>query len=156
MNQTENRFFEEFKRLDKLCSEMYGDMHGVTAYIEDMRAMEYANSCKADDFEETLRELVRLRHVRNALAHDTSLNNIDEVTENDIEWIINFYQKILATADPIALCSQKKQSFQSNEKVEKVQSRRKKKYKILLIDIGLIILLIILLVITYSMRRELF
>ena len=30
-------FFEEFKRLDKLCGELYADQHGISKYIDDMR-----------------------------------------------------------------------------------------------------------------------
>ena len=30
------KFIDSYKRLEKLCSEVYGDNHGVSAYIEEM------------------------------------------------------------------------------------------------------------------------
>lgn len=37
MDNLNYAFFEEFKHLDKLCGELYGDKHGISKYIDDMR-----------------------------------------------------------------------------------------------------------------------
>ena len=36
MQAIDNEFFEAYKRLDRLCSDIYGCRNGVSQYIEDM------------------------------------------------------------------------------------------------------------------------
>ena len=38
MQSLDNEFFEEYKRLDRLCSDMFSSRIGVSAYIEAMEA----------------------------------------------------------------------------------------------------------------------
>ena len=37
----DNEFFEAYKRLDRLCSDIYGCRNGVSQYIEDMERASY-------------------------------------------------------------------------------------------------------------------
>ena len=64
MNKTDMEFFETYKRLDRLCSDVFGLRNGgVTRYIDELKAIgsEYSEDCKT---------LKRLRHIRNQMAHD--------------------------------------------------------------------------------------
>ena len=36
MEQIDNKFFEEYKRLDKLCGEIFSCRNGVSEYITQM------------------------------------------------------------------------------------------------------------------------
>ena len=36
MNNTENRFFEQYKKLDNLCMDLLNSNQGVSAYIKEM------------------------------------------------------------------------------------------------------------------------
>lgn len=45
MNDLNYVFFEEFKRLDKLCGELYNAPHAVTHYIDDMKSTSW-NDCR--------------------------------------------------------------------------------------------------------------
>ena len=36
MNNTENRFFEQYKKLDNLCKDLLNNNQGVSAYIKEM------------------------------------------------------------------------------------------------------------------------
>ena len=41
MQAIDNEFFEAYKRLDRLCSDIYGCRNGVSQYIEDMERVSY-------------------------------------------------------------------------------------------------------------------
>lgn len=41
MTETDNLFFEEYKKLDKLCSDIYNDKYGISTYIKDMEENDY-------------------------------------------------------------------------------------------------------------------
>lgn len=105
MNNLNYVFFEEFKHLDKLCCELYQTQYGITHYIDDMKIVsvndyQYIPNWKAD-----LEQLIRVRHIRNYLAHEGGFNE-ETCTQNDIDWICAFYQRILNQSDPIAMLYQ--------------------------------------------------
>ena len=41
MQERDNTFFEAYKRLDRLCADMYGGQNGVSQYLEDMERQPY-------------------------------------------------------------------------------------------------------------------
>ena len=48
MQAIDNEFFEAYKRLDRLCSDIYGCRNGVSQYIEDMeRASDQGRLCNS-------------------------------------------------------------------------------------------------------------
>ena len=49
---------------------------------------------------DSLRDLKRLRHIRNALVHDTEGY---DYTQDDVELIRSYYQRIMTQQDPLAL-----------------------------------------------------
>lgn len=110
-------FFEEYKTLNNVCGQMYSDNRGVTKYIEDMECTSWMISKKIHGWDDTLRQLRRMRHIRNKLAHETSFDVII-CTHEDVEWIHEFYESILDARDPIALCYKMLNTkSQVNEKV---------------------------------------
>ncbi len=109
MKKINSDFFEEFKSLEKLLNDMYGDIHGVKLYIEDMKEND------GKKWSPELKELIRLNRLRNHLAHDEGAFNEDCVTKNDILWLKNFHNNILKGADPL--------SSRKNEKYNDSQSK---------------------------------
>lgn len=107
MNNLNYIFFEEFKRLDKLCGEMYGAKNGVTCYIDDMKAVPELESRSISNWQSDLRKLIYFRHIRNNLAHEEGAFLEKACTQDDIDWVQAFYQRILEQADPIALKDQR-------------------------------------------------
>lgn len=107
MNRTNSIFFNEYKRLEKLLSDMYEDSHGVTRYIEDMKSR-YPNS------DSDLKMLKHVRYVRNHLAHDMGAFEEECATQDDILWIRDFYERILSGKDPLS--AKKKQHRKSSSK----------------------------------------
>lgn len=100
-------FFEEFKRLDKLCGEIYHSQHGVTSYIEDMKTV--SQPCILN-WKSDLDKLIHLRHLRNHLAHTSGAFQEDICTQKDIDSVIEFYNRILSQEDPMALLHKMKRS----------------------------------------------
>ena len=92
-------FLNEFKKLDKLLSEAYEDLHGVTAYIEEMKASDGEGiSGWNNDF----KRLKTLRNVRNKLVHEVDYDEVARVTKDDVEYVKDFYERFLKSTDPLA------------------------------------------------------
>lgn len=96
-------FFEEYKKLEKLCGDMYNSHNGVTNYIDDMKSVSWSNYRSIKNWESDLKQLMRLRHIRNNLAHNEGAFDENVCTQYDIEWLHNFYKRILNQTDPLAL-----------------------------------------------------
>lgn len=97
MNKTDMAFFETYKKLDRLCSDMFGLKNGgVTRYIDELKAIgyEYTDDCKI---------LKRLRYIRNMLAHDEGTFDCEMCTKDDIAWLENFYDRLMRRTDPLAV-----------------------------------------------------
>ena len=106
MNPINYTFFEEFKRLSKLCNDMYNSTCGVTNYIDDMLKVPHNKIFNIPSWTNDLIQLKRLRHIRNILAHETDALNNNLCTKADLEWIQSFYTRILKQSDPLSLFHQ--------------------------------------------------
>lgn len=101
-------FFEEFKHLDKLCRELYEvEKDGVSSYINDMKSVVPYDYRHIANWKEDLEQLTRIRHIRNNLAHAPGAFDEEICTQKDINWVQNFYERILHQLDPIAILYQK-------------------------------------------------
>lgn len=94
-------FIDEFKHLEKLCNEIYGDHHGVTLYINNMEEKSWVYTRKIWQWQSCLENLKRVRHIRNNLVHESDYN-ID-YDESDIQFMRDFCESILNRQDPLAL-----------------------------------------------------
>lgn len=103
MNHINNVFFEEYKKLDNLCSDIYNSPNGVTHYIDDMKAVSYSNYHSIPNWESDLRQLKRLRHIRNNLAHVSGSFYENTCTTSDVRWLQTFAKRILNQSDPLAM-----------------------------------------------------
>lgn len=101
-------FFEEFKHLDKLCGELYDvEKDGVTSYIDDMKSVVQYDYRQIPNWKQDLEQLIRMRHIRNNLAHAPGAFDEESCTQKDINWVQDFYERILHQLDPIAMLYQK-------------------------------------------------
>ena len=110
--QTENpylalntRLLEAFGRLEKLCSECYGELHGVTCYIQEMESLQFQAARIVPQFCDDLLRLKAVRHKRNKLAHaDGQTSFLQPLAEQtDIDFCEQLYQRILHQQDPLAV-----------------------------------------------------
>ena len=99
MQAIDNEFFEAYKRLDRLCSDIYGCRNGVSQYIEDMERASYQERLAIPSWEQAYRTLKHLRWVRNQLAHDSG--QLQLCGERDIQDTNSFYDDIMSGRDPL-------------------------------------------------------
>ena len=99
MQTLDNEFFEAYKRLDRLCSDIYGCRNGVSQYIEDMERAPYRERLTLSSWDQAYKTLKHLRWVRNQIAHDSGQIQICE--ECDILDVNDFYDDIMAGCDPL-------------------------------------------------------
>ncbi len=99
-------FFEEFKRLDRLCGELYGEQRGISKYIDDMRNVPRYDCRNISGWDADLEQLVRLRHIRNNLAHTEGAFQEEMCIEKDIDWLKEFHRRVLSQSDPLAMLHQ--------------------------------------------------
>lgn len=98
---------ECFGDLEQLCNQIYHEHHGVTNYIEDMKAHAYRGVRCVPGWDSMLRQLTEVRHKRNQLSHGKVSFNHSYATSEDISFINDFRQSILSQTDPLAtLCRQ--------------------------------------------------
>ena len=108
-------FFDEFKALDNLCRDIYGESIdnklGVTLYLEDMDRKAYQGAFKVSGWTSNYNYLKSVRNIRNELAHSRNSMTVDICSQEDIDFVRSFRTRILNQTDPIAML--RKQSTQS-------------------------------------------
>ena len=112
-------FFEEYKKLQRLCNDIYDSNNGVTNYIDDMNAVPISSSCMISNWMSDLKQLKRLRHIRNILAHEEGSFKMDMCTLSDVKWIQSFYNRILNQSDPLSVLHQMKKTQPSKKSFTK-------------------------------------
>lgn len=95
------KFIDSYKRLEKLCSEVYGDNHGVSAYIDEMVNKSDGSYC-VSGWNEDLKQLKHYRWVRNQIVHEPNCSEENMCTPEDTQWINNFHSRIMSANDPLA------------------------------------------------------
>ena len=95
------KFIDSYKRLEKLCSEVYGDNHGVSAYIDEMVKKSDGAYC-VSGWNEDLKQLKHYRWVRNQIVHDPNCSEENMCTPEDSQWINDFHSRIMSANDPLA------------------------------------------------------
>ena len=107
-------FFDEFKALDNLCRDIYGESIdnklGVTLYLEDMDRKSYQGTFKVSGWKSDYNHLKSARNMRNELAHSRNSMTVDICSQEDIDFVRSFRTRILNQTDPIAVL--RKQSVQ--------------------------------------------
>ena len=88
MTQLDNEFFEEYKHLECLCSDMYSCRDGVRQYLEGMESHSSEGERIVPNWKRDYWKLRGLRKTRNVLAHNMSAYQV--CTEQDVEDVKNF------------------------------------------------------------------
>ena len=115
----DNEFFEEYKRLEKLCSEIYGVPNGVSAYIADMEGKAAQGRYRIPLWETDYKTLKHLRWVRNELAHNTYTYVFSEPL--DVRQAQDFRQRILTEQDPLTRLQRVNAARRSQQRPRQVQ-----------------------------------
>ena len=100
-------FIDSYKRLEKLCSEIYGN--GVKSYIEQMHNNPMG-SRYVTGWDEDLKRLKHYKWVRNQISHEPDCTEDNMCEHSDAEWLENFRLRIMSGSDPLTLYRKTKSS----------------------------------------------
>ena len=106
MKRLNVEFFDEFKELDNLCIDLFGEeggKRGVTLYIETMEKNARRGEAKVEGWVSDLRQLKAARHARNQLAHSKSSFSGDLCTKEQLEFVRSLKARVQKGTDPISL-----------------------------------------------------
>ena len=95
-------FINSYKRLEKLCNEIYDSNHGVSAYIDDMARLASA-SFYVFNWNDDLKQLKHYRWIRNQISHEPNCTEENMCEYGDAQWIDDFYDRIMNQSDPLAM-----------------------------------------------------
>lgn len=152
MENTSYQFLEEYKKLDKLCREMYESDKGVTSYIDDMKATPNTKSDKVRGWSSDLRTLIHLRHIRNRLSHDVGTLDANICTQEDIDALMYFHGRILNGTDPISQLTKAKKPPQKQKVTQAAKEPVKKSNGCVTYLITLAIFTVIVLIIMFATK----
>ena len=155
LNKTDNEFFEQYKRLNKLCCEIYDCQNGVSAYIEQMENDAYEGRKFVRMWDSDYKSLKHVRYIRNRLAHDYVGSQLSD--QNDIVFVQSFYKRILSGNDPLAVL-EKSKAAKKKAKKQPVNHNKKKQNNTLLlfVTISLVILVLLFIAAILILRFKLF
>lgn len=124
-------FLDSYKKIEKICNEIYGENHGLTSYIDDMITTP-KGSLYILGWDEDLKKLKHYRWIRNRIVHDPGCTEESMCTTADVEWIDNFYLRIMSAKDPLSLYykSENNQRIQRQKELYKTQESRFKKINV--------------------------
>ena len=139
------QLIEVFGDLEQILNDIYGEKHGVTAYINHMASLNVKNT----DWNYILKRLKEIRHKRNNLSHGEVSFSENYVSKKDIEFIADFKKSILKVADPISL-AYKKRKTRSKKRAAPAPKKRSKKGSVCLV----VILIALALILIYFFRKQ--
>ncbi|MBE5816514.1 MAG: hypothetical protein E7315_02170 [Clostridiales bacterium] len=117
-------FIDAYKRLEKLCGEVFGPERPVSTYIDEM-----LNTPKGPylvkGWDDDLRKLKHYRWVRNKISHEPGCTEENMCDYGDEQWLEVFYKRIMNQTDPLAMYHKAIQPKKTNivKKVEKVEDK---------------------------------
>lgn len=115
----DNDFFEAYKRLDKLCSEMYSCQNGVSEYIAQMERHAYKGQFRVSSWNNDYKMLKHVRWVRNQIAHDSGSYQISE--PEDLDFVQAFHSRIYSGSDPLTLL---RKAIESENRIQRQQKKQ--------------------------------
>lgn len=95
-------FQEEYKKLDKLCKDCFSSVDGVSEYIRQLENEQYSLQKFIISWEDDYKMLKHVRWIRNQLSHEVGALQSDICTQEDLCFVINFYDKIINCTDALA------------------------------------------------------
>lgn len=103
MDNIEILFFEEYKKLDNLCKDLFKSDRGVSQYIEEMECTPFTKSRLVESWQDDYKMLKHVRWIRNNIAHN---NDYSGCNKSDVKSVKDFYQKIINQKDPFSVIAQ--------------------------------------------------
>lgn len=109
MDNIEILFFEEYKKIDNLCKDLFKSNRGVSQYIEEMECTPFTKSRLVESWQDDYKMLKHVRWIRNNIAHN---NDYSGCNKSDVKNVKDFYQKIINQKDPFSVIDQNSRELQ--------------------------------------------
>lgn len=100
MTDVEMRFFDEYKKLDALCKDMYAFEKGVTDYLNNMEENFQQGTHTVRGWDRDYRAIKRLRHIRNLIGHEAGDSGCREADYLELQ---KLHLRFLRREDSLAL-----------------------------------------------------
>ncbi len=100
MQRLDRELFDEFKRVDGICRDMFSSQRGVSEYIEQMEQDFTYGQQRVPSWERDYRSLKRVRWLRNQIAHETTAT---DCSADDVAYLQDFHGRLLRQQDPLAV-----------------------------------------------------
>lgn len=109
MDNIEILFFEEYKKIDNLCKDLFKSDRGVSQYIEEMECTPFTKSRLVESWQDDYKMLKHVRWIRNNIAHN---NDYSGCNKSDVKSVKDFYKKIINQKDPFSVIAQNSRELQ--------------------------------------------
>lgn len=146
MTSLEIAFLDEYKHLDAVCADMFHDKNGVTAYLNYMDTVPSAARQGIDSWSYDRSTLIRLRHVRNQIAHSAEYSSC---TREDLDKLENFYGRLLHGEDALSKYTRLRTAKQPKQSKQQGRTKRKRRSRKRIPVSIFAIILVSLLIISY-------
>ena len=113
MTPLDTELFNEFKRLDKLLRDSRKTERGVSDYIDEMKKKSAIGKQFVPNWRLDLDRLWYCRHIRNKLAHDATSEEYPLCDKKYVEFLKDFYARVLNGTDPLAKLNKHRRGTQS-------------------------------------------
>lgn len=107
MQGLDRELFDEFKRVDRICRDMFSSQRGVSEYIEQMEQDFAYGRQRIPSWERDYRSLKRVRWLRNQIAHEMTAT---DCAVDDVEYLQDFHDRLLCQQDPLAVLRRTRQA----------------------------------------------
>ena len=110
-------FQENYKRLDCLCKDSLSSNEGVSEYIRQMESTSWVDRRYVNSWEDDYKMLKHVRWIRNQLAHEVGTLEAGICQIDDLNYIKDFYNRILNGTDPFT-CIRKAKEIEQERQTE--------------------------------------
>lgn len=101
MQTRDMTFFEEFKRLENICNDMFSCKSGVSEYLSRMEQAAVRGRSAVPGWDADYKQLKHLRWLRNRIAHDANVNGL--CSPSELTQLRQFQKRVRAQEDPLAM-----------------------------------------------------
>ncbi len=91
---------EEYKKLEKLCSDMYSGKNGVGEYLSQMLYEDRTGKARVPTWESDHKTLKHIRSLGSKIARDPGPTPLSR--QSDLDYVIDFHERILEGKDPLS------------------------------------------------------
>ena len=100
-------FYEAYKQLDLLCKQALESNYGVSEYIKQMDDTSCRDLQNVQFWIEDLKQLKRMYRIHTELSQRPGSFDDTLCTQEDIDWLNDFYIRLLNQTDPFSLLVKK-------------------------------------------------